>query len=531
MDQTLPSQTSTPNPFWDRIRNLPEPAKWFLAWLLVFGAFLLAQYDNLNAPYFWDAIGYVVPHAIDILNNHFNPILKTYDVGHPTGFFFLMALMMKLFGGPSPLPGHVLICAFDAIFLLAVFAMGRRFGLPPVWSAAVAILFFLHPLVWAQSRRVLLDLPMSALILWSYLLWSRGRRVPYMLVGGVATLFKLYGFALVLGPATALLFTSGRFWQKDSRKTFLVDMAWALSPVLFFLGFLAVRIGVRGNLHAQVNHTTGNTLHPIWKLEDWLATFPAAWRTLVYLINLEWFLGIFAVTATIWAIVRKRTGRDRLLASPEDRRLALAVLFLALAFNGMFFQLGGPVARYNLPVLAGVIVGLAAVLYALVRVRWVLAVLAVATGALFVLRWTPEHTRWLPESIRLLIERPAILSCSESTYDLRYEEYVEQMNWALDKVWEDAEERGVEPVLATHWPVNVAAGVPALGYVDRPIPNVTASSWATVDPTQANYVLFIEPIYWFSDVPDQQRILLDRRGERIKLASRAQVWYVWAPAN
>lgn len=113
--------------------------------------------------------------------------------------------------GPGPLGLHLGNLAWHFLACLALLALGRRLGLPPLGACLAALLFAVHPalaepVAWVSGRKCLLAGLFSflALCLWLDALSGRRRAGP---LAALFTLLAVYssGAALVLLPWVVLL--------------------------------------------------------------------------------------------------------------------------------------------------------------------------------------------------------------------------------------------------------------------------------------------------------------------------------------
>jgi len=179
-----------------------DTARWFALWLFLFAALTLLLMPFARLPAWWDAIGYVIPHALEIREAGFLPILSNYDVGHPTAFFWLLAIGWAITGSPI-VAGHLLTWAFASLLLCGVFGCARSLGLSRTASTIAAM-----PLTAAMTLQILPDLPMAAACAAALWAWNRRRVRLYFFFGSLACLLKFHGFLVVCGPMGCVLLTA-----------------------------------------------------------------------------------------------------------------------------------------------------------------------------------------------------------------------------------------------------------------------------------------------------------------------------------
>ncbi len=479
------------------------------AWVLVFVVLVLVQWRHHDMPFYWDSLGYVYPHAKEIYDSGLFPILRDWDVGHPTAFFFTLAVAMKGFG-VTPLAGHVVVWGFAALLVVAFYGLCRVLELPKVVAAACSLAFLLFPLIWAMSQQILLDLPLLAMTLAAYWFWARNRRIGYLVAGGYGVLIKLHGVLLVSGPVLAVLITHGQFWRRKRRGAFLRDLAWSVSPALVLLAFLAVRFWVRGP-GMTIDWVSGNRLIPVWRFGDWIAYVPAAWIVLFSSAMIDRVLGaavVVWVALGILVTVRRRchgNGRDsdsRKISATADSgmipdnaslsmdassrtRLMWALVFLAAVNTAAFFQSGSLCARYNLPTLASLALLTAAGLWRLIPRIVPQAGLYGVLAVLFMILWHPKYGERLPPPLSSWLTRKPNDSGWGFENDLRVHDVIHQIIWAHKKVLDDAEMNGCPVRIAAPWPFYLAYALPRLGYVKEGVETRQIDSWEQLEQMEA----------------------------------------------
>lgn len=501
---------------------------------VLFILFTLSDWRFRHLPYYWDSLGYVYPHSHEIYSNGLFPILRGWDVGHPTAFFFTLALVMKGFG-TGPLAGHLLVWGFSALLLVALYGLGRVLGLPRVVSATGALVMLAYPLLRAMTLQILVDLPMLAVALASYWFWARDRRWGYVLLGSYATLMKLHGVLLVAGPVGAVLFTSGAFWRRGRRGPFLRDMAFAAAPILALVVFMVLRYQVRGS-GMTIDWTSGNKLVPVWDWDRFSAYLPTAWYALFPVALTDRLLyscvAVWIAVGLVAAIQRRRraNGVDRVPVgdSRSRRRLVAALIFNALATTLAFFQSESLTARYVFPTVAALFLLGNLGLWRLFRRPGAVVALHIVIAAVFIILWHPRYGERLPSPLSSWLTRSPVIGQWRYENDLRFLDVIHQMEWAAKKVEKDARERGERAAIATPWPMSVAYGVADIGVVDKPMVSVQINSWDEVDPAKTPYVVFLCPITLFNGPPPSDRfewenVAIHERGE-----ITAEIWQVRA---
>ena len=504
----------------------------FLFYVLI----ALGSWTNRHLPFYWDAIGYVYPHAHEIQLAHFFPILREWDVGHPTGYFFLLAVFLEIFGS-RPFAGHMLNWGFSALMLTAVFGICRTLGLARslAWGAVAAVMAF--PLMASSSQQIMGDLALASLMLAALCLWSRRRYVAYFLLGSMALLTKLQGFVMLVAPLAALAVTSGRFWHAGRRKRFAIEVAWSLSPALSLAAFLVARYAVRGP-GATIGWTPLQDLNPIWRLGAFLKNMPSAMHSLYVVPQLHHAMLLAAVAfvaALTMSILRRAqsgTSDGKWFPSPEASRMIAVLIFFALAYNLALLQLSALLARYSLPTVVVVLILLTWGLWHALRRRLPVLILLGVLSTVYCLQWYPDRLHRLPAPIARRLHPGPVVKPWDSENDMRFLDVIELIRWAGYRLLADMEARELPLTtkVATEWPTNHALAMPAMGYIHAPVFAYAMESWESVDPAKMRYILMIEGINNLPATPPEgapacRALASERRGE-----ATATIWYVEPPS-
>lgn len=503
-----------------------------VGWIALFLLMAGASWRYRHAPYHWDALGYVYPHAREIYDAKMMPILRQWDVGHPTAWLFLLAGMFYLFG-PGPLAGHVLTWAFSAVLGMAVYGMGRTLRWPRALAGGGAALTLFYPLVWAQSQQLQLDLPLLASSVAALYFWANRRPWGWLGWGGLAVLTKLHGPLLLAGPLLALLPGIGALRRRGERGMYIKKLLWTLAPALVFIAFLLVRYWVRGP-GMTVNWTTGNQPVPLWEWSEFRAYFPKAWYVLFGYSCLEKILGL---VVGVWVVVflarysrrlffPRTQGKIVVSGDPAARALLLSLTGWALANAAFFFQSQSLVQRYNLPMVPLLLLLLTFGLWVLFRrVRVVLALQAVLCCVF--LAWAyPTRTARLPRPLSSWLGRPVATSGWQLEGDMRFVDALACIRWAAQTIREDADRTGLPPGVATQWPVNIALWMPPMGYVKEALPAQHVADWSQVAGKTYTHVLHVKPITNLFDEQAAERLGARQLDKRRRGECRAVIWRI-----
>jgi len=205
-----------------------------LCWGAIFVALLFVHAAALTMPHHWDALNRL-HNAHTIVANHFNPLLPagiTYldAQGRPPLLLELLALTVLL--APYDLcASHILWIAFAALAVYMTYRLGRRFFHPLVGVIAALWLTF-HPLFFAQSEVLALEVPLTALTIAAAVCLVERRPFLYIMTASFLVLAKEAGqFAL---PGLVLFAwwaaPRGERWRGAllAAAPFVASLAWML---------------------------------------------------------------------------------------------------------------------------------------------------------------------------------------------------------------------------------------------------------------------------------------------------------------
>ena len=518
-------------------------SSWVRAAVLWLGLFLVVAGSNWSQrfqPYWWDALGYVLPHAREIHDANLFPILRQWDVGHPTAYYFLLAVSMKIWG-VGPMAGHLLNWSFTALALVAVLGICRSLRLPRLLAAGCVAVVWAFPLMRASSQQVMGDLALAALCLAALWAWAGRRWSCYLLCASLAVLTKFHGILLVLAVCLAVVADavggSGRDgkrrWRPLSR-----ELAWSAAPILPLLLFLAVRYLVRGP-GWTLGWPPKQHFLPVWHWEGFAANWERATTNLWDVSKLGtplWITGVLllVVGLVVWRQRRRHgtTASARFDSAVQRRQFLVLVSFLIVG-NGVFLQISALMARYSLPLAGAVFPLLFLLVWWLSRRRSVVLLVQGALLLVYAFLWYPDHVRILPRPVADWIHPGRVRTGHHFEADLRYHDVIALIRWADTTIRADAALRGQEqprqkqaPGVATRWPVISALTDPAAGYVTSPLRTQAVRSWQDIDATGYPYVLVVEGISQLPPSPSRGLFRAQRIASRQQGEARAHVWHV-----
>ncbi|MBD3370538.1 hypothetical protein GF402_09275 [Candidatus Fermentibacteria bacterium] len=156
-------------------------------------------------------------------------------MGHPTLFYWLWAVAMRLLGDQLWV-AHLLPCIATFLALLGCYKLGSHLGGDRLAGLLASLGLAASPVFLMQSFRPLPDSALVAAVAWSVYLYADGRFYAALLVAAVAVCMREQGLMLV--PAYLVAETAHGGWRRPCR--LLAVLAPALVIVLNGLAFLAV---------------------------------------------------------------------------------------------------------------------------------------------------------------------------------------------------------------------------------------------------------------------------------------------------
>lgn len=450
---------------------------------------LVLQFSYLHNPYYWDAVGYVQPQAAEILRNDLHPILRIYDVGHPTLFYWLVAVVAWASGapsdaGPPPWAGRIVVWVFAAVFAASAFGLIRVLGVGRAAAAAGAGVLLSFPMVWAQAAQVLPDLPLAACVALAWLAWARRSWTLYFLAAGAACLVKYYGFLVVAGPVAALLVLASVPRWRGTWDGVLREAGLALSPLLALAAYATWRRAVRGDWSPTTGFDPIQKAAPVWRWGDFTSNLPLAWEGLVVLGRIH-LVGGLAIVLVAWAMWRQRrvAGSPRADDPGAARRAALVMPLGGFLYAAALLQVQFVMSRYGMPVLAVAVVGLSWAVARLAPSTRAAAALLVVLVAVNVFYWKPERVGRLPGPAGRLLAPPAIERWWLHELDMRHLDAIKLMEWSAEKIHKRAAKEGMTtPGLAASFPIVSSITMPGFGYTDAPMRGHALATWEQLDP-------------------------------------------------
>lgn len=234
-----------------------------LPWLACFGvAVALSLLWFGSVPLFGDEIGYGYSATSWIARNSLSlvpagPGRGEMAMGHPAMFFWLWALLTRVFGDTLA-TARILPTISAGFGLLGTYRLGKELSGSDRAGIMAALGLVASPLFLAQAFRALPDTAHMAAAAWAFVFYIRGRRLQAVLLTALATVFRPTG--ILLGAAFLLTDV-----MRDRRVSW-ANLLW-LSPLAVLL--------VNGIMHLSVN---GFFIFPNY-LGESSPDLPANWLT------------------------------------------------------------------------------------------------------------------------------------------------------------------------------------------------------------------------------------------------------------
>ena len=478
-----------------------RPPHKLIQWVIYFIVLCAIHWSARHQPYWWDALGYVFAHAVEIHDAHLFPILQQWDVGHPTAFFFLLAAVMKVFG-VGPFAGHFLNLCFASLLAWSAHSLAQLMGATRSAAIACTAAVMTFPLVFAATRMITPDLALTALLVAALWSWITRRWRLYLVFGSLAVLTKFTGFLLVPAMVCAV-FASPRSDIISRRR----EMYWTLAPLISMIMFLVIRFLVRGP-GLTIGWQPMQHLAVMWHWgafrENWTHASTQLWR----ISRISWPLMAAAGAMILLGIERvflKRHHHASRPDCPDTRRAIIATLLLGFTYAGAHVQLTALLPRFGLPL---VVLAFLILTWGLVKLPG-RSITATIVCSIFVLlnvsQWYPDWHNRLPGMQPTWLCPAQTQLGHNQEIDLRYQDAIELICWAAEEIHADAGLRGNPgtPGVMTQWPLTKALADPRLGYVELSFPTKGLGHWKRVTPATHPYVLLITGVTRMAHDPIQ----------------------------
>jgi 4-amino-4-deoxy-L-arabinose transferase-like glycosyltransferase len=314
--------------FFVYISNLfTSPKKLYTA--LVYALLLLFAvsiwWSTRYLPHHWDAAGFVINAAKDILDSNFTQFTTTHsDFAHPPFLMLLLAASWRFFSD-NLLVSHLVMLPFVLLYPLATFSLTKKFiPLLPATVAAFTVAF--APYFLAEAGIVYIDLTTASLAILAFTLLYRQNVYVSLVVFSLA----------ILSKETTLLLFPAYLYAAHSKKM--------LIPKIYYFSLPLIALALWFVYHYQVTgqwlvNTTANLSQRLTITPQSLASSAEGFSKLLFVNQYRWLLFIPALISL--AVLK---FKSKLKLSSQDK-----VLVLAIAIPLLFYIVVGEFAeRYSL---------------------------------------------------------------------------------------------------------------------------------------------------------------------------------------
>lgn len=410
----------------------------FVLFPIFFTAVALTHLTLLRLPYFWDEAGYYIPAALDFYRHGW--LIPHFTNAHPPLPNIFLGTLWHI-TGYNILSTRLLVCAFAAAGLLAVFRLAQNF-LGPTAAFTIAALTACYPIWFAQSTLAHADIFSAAFTLCAFVVYFASepedqRTISMRNLILLATLFTFAALSketAIVQPACLAALELYRLLRK--RQASLPRLAALAFPAIPLAAWFAWH-------HLRTGFTFGNP--------DYLRYNATANFTFAHIVSALYYRGVHLLwQRNIWVpivlalaclLLPRRLSSSRL--SPRVGR----TLILIIAANWLAFSIlgGALLTRYLLPVYPLILLLCVAVWREHARL-WPL--LAAFTAAAFISAlWIDPPTQSAPED------------------NLTYRDMVVVHQQAIAYI----DQHYSEATVLSAWPATIELHNPELGYSDRPI--------------------------------------------------------------
>ncbi len=323
--------------------------------VLIFFAIFALHATLLRLPYFSDEAGYFVPAARDILLHGKLIPQTTLSNAHPPLVMLWVAMWWKL-SSFVPVVTRTAMLMLAAFGLLGFYRLAERVANRQVALASLG-LTAIHPVIFAQSSLLQLDIGAFAFTAWAVYFYITGRRMVSIGFSALATLSKETAF---ITPLAFLVLEVAGYLR--SRAALQPQRGRALgSPVAALAHLLAAAplLAWYAYHHLQTGRIFNAEYlsYNVWSAFD-PRRIPLA--ALMRLWEAAGCMNLFMLTIPALIVWRLRSAPSDVI----DRRvqgvfcMVIAAYVVALSFVG-----GAELARYMMPVIPLVIILAVAELY------------------------------------------------------------------------------------------------------------------------------------------------------------------------
>jgi 4-amino-4-deoxy-L-arabinose transferase-like glycosyltransferase len=187
-----------------------------------------------DLPYHWDSAAFIIRAADFLYQNNFSPLLAPFsEFSHPPLLPALIALVWQAFGQIHLLT-HALMLPFHILLLFGAYHIGKKVG-TQLTGIGTLLLTLLTPPILAELGMVYIDLPASALALWSIIFFQDKKYRSSAILLTFATLFKATILMLVVPFFLITLLSNSNLLLKFKHlKSKIFPITYYLIPITFY---------------------------------------------------------------------------------------------------------------------------------------------------------------------------------------------------------------------------------------------------------------------------------------------------------
>ena len=180
-----------------------QPKLTLLSLIALMIVLLLFWWPTRQIPYWWDSAGLIVNGANEQLKHGFWPIFVglpgTY--GHLPFFSFILAFVWKIFG-ESLLVSHLVNLFWTALLFIGTFKLTKAIYPRPIYTELLAfltgLLLLFTPLFYAQLGIIYLEIPITALAVWTVYFFLMKKQRSYLLTATLMIMIKEVSVVVII---------------------------------------------------------------------------------------------------------------------------------------------------------------------------------------------------------------------------------------------------------------------------------------------------------------------------------------------
>lgn len=199
---------------------------------------LINKANILNLPFYWDE-QWTMWHADKIFKNNLWPFSSAapFDTGHPFFYFECLAIFWKIFG-QKIIVSHLVGLGFVWIALFYLYLLGKNILNDSRIGFVAAILFFYNPVCYSHFGTLVLDVPLTALLMVSTYALLRRNYLVFSIFSCFLVLTKSYavGFVVILLVLNSfILIRSEKEYSRPSGRDYLLMGFPIMVYILWFI--------------------------------------------------------------------------------------------------------------------------------------------------------------------------------------------------------------------------------------------------------------------------------------------------------